>query len=87
MSDKPEALLHDLRVHRRFGDGGLRGLVRLGLTGLETWLEVGVGAACWRTWDRSWSLERRLRPGGGGAPPWAQARVALAGRDWAPTGL
>ena len=81
VSHKPEALLHDLRVHRRFGGGWLRGRVRLGLTGLE------AGAA-WRTLDwRSWSLERRLRPGGGPAPPWAQARVALAGRDWAPTWL
>ena len=54
-SHKPEALLHDLRVHRRFrGGGGLRGWVRLGLTGLVAGLEVG---AAWRTLDRSrwWS--------------------------------
>ena len=52
---KPETFLHDLRVHRRFGGGGgLRGWVRLGLTGLVAGLEVG---AAWRTLDRSrwWS--------------------------------
>ena len=29
----------------------------------------------------------RLRSGGAPAPAWSQARVALTGRDWAPTWL